>query len=359
MVRWTRILNAQGLVGPALAGRTRRHRLDADPAVHLPGRDPAGAGAADAALRPQHGRAGDLHLRQRRAEGEVPAAHRQHGRLVVPGLLRAGRRLRPREPVDQGRARGDHYVVNGQKTWTTLGQHADWIFCLVRTDPNAPKKQMGISFLLIDMTTPGVTVRPIQTIDGGHEVNEVFFDDVQGAGREPRRRGEQGLGLRQVPARPRARRHRPGRRLEGAHPPAEGDRPARIFRPHADLGEPPLPREGRRRRDRAEGAGDDAAARRLGRRQAGQPRQAGPGLLDPEDQGLGAAAGDDRALDGGDRPLRPSLRGEAAEGRNEPPVGPDYAAPLAPAYFNYRKVSIYGGSNEIQKNIIAKAILGL
>ena len=73
---------------------------------------------------------------------------------------------------------GDHYVVNGQKTWTTLAQHADWIFCLVRTDP-AAKKQEGISFLLIDMKTPGVTVRPIQTIDGGHEVNEVFFDDVR------------------------------------------------------------------------------------------------------------------------------------------------------------------------------------
>src|SRR5580692_6038195 len=75
------------------------------------------------------------------------------------------------------RANG-HYVVNGQKTWTTLAQHADWIFCLVRTDP-AAKKQEGISFLLIDMKTPGITVRPIQTIDGGHEVNEVFFDDVK------------------------------------------------------------------------------------------------------------------------------------------------------------------------------------
>src|SRR6056297_1762556 len=74
---------------------------------------------------------------------------------------------------------GDHYIVNGQKTWTTLGQHADWIFCLVRTNPDAPKKQMGISFLLIDMKSPGVTLRPIQTLDGGHEVNEIFFDDVK------------------------------------------------------------------------------------------------------------------------------------------------------------------------------------
>lgn len=73
---------------------------------------------------------------------------------------------------------GDEYVVNGQKTWTTLGQHADWIFCLVRTDPHA-KKQEGISFLLIDMATPGIEVRPIQLLDGGHEVNEVFFTDVR------------------------------------------------------------------------------------------------------------------------------------------------------------------------------------
>ncbi len=73
---------------------------------------------------------------------------------------------------------GDAYVVNGQKTWTTTAQYADWIFCLVRTDP-AAKKQQGISFLLIDMKTPGITVRSIQTIDGGREVNEVFFDDVR------------------------------------------------------------------------------------------------------------------------------------------------------------------------------------
>src|SRR6476620_1270353 len=73
---------------------------------------------------------------------------------------------------------GDHWVVNGQKTWTTLGQHGDWIFTLVRTDPEV-KKQAGISLLLIDMTTPGVEVRPIELIDGGFEVNEVWFTDVR------------------------------------------------------------------------------------------------------------------------------------------------------------------------------------
>src|SRR5579863_5268749 len=73
---------------------------------------------------------------------------------------------------------GDHYVVNGQKTWNTLGQYADWIFCLVRTDPQA-KQQSGITFLLIDMKSPGITVRPIMLRDGGHEVNEVWFENVR------------------------------------------------------------------------------------------------------------------------------------------------------------------------------------
>jgi len=74
---------------------------------------------------------------------------------------------------------GDKYMVNGQKTWTTLAHYADWIFCLVRTDPLGGKRQEGISFLLIDMKTPGITVRPLLLMDGAHEVNEVFFDDVE------------------------------------------------------------------------------------------------------------------------------------------------------------------------------------
>ena len=74
---------------------------------------------------------------------------------------------------------GDEYVINGQKTWTTLAQHADWIFCLVRTNPDAEKPQQGISFLLIDMKTPGITVRPIKLMDGSHEVNETWFDNVK------------------------------------------------------------------------------------------------------------------------------------------------------------------------------------
>ena len=75
--------------------------------------------------------------------------------------------------------KGDHYVVNGQKIWTTLGHYGDWIFCLVRTDTQVEKRQEGISFLLMDMATPGITVRPLILMDGGHEVNEIFFDNVE------------------------------------------------------------------------------------------------------------------------------------------------------------------------------------
>jgi alkylation response protein AidB-like acyl-CoA dehydrogenase len=86
---------------------------------------------------------------------------------------------------------GDEYVLNGSKIWTTYAQYADWIFCLVRTDSSG-RKQEGITFLLIDMQTPGITVRPIETIDGFHHLNEVFFDDV----RVPvaNRIGEEGKG---------------------------------------------------------------------------------------------------------------------------------------------------------------------
>ena len=108
---------------------------------------------------------------------------------------------------------GDHYIVNGQKTWTSFAHWGDWIFCLVRTNPDA-KPQEGISFLLIDMKTPGVTVRPIIMLDGAHHVNDVFLDNVQGPGRQPHRQGERGLDLRQVPAGQRAARHRRGAGLQ-------------------------------------------------------------------------------------------------------------------------------------------------
>ena len=100
-------------------------------------------------------------------------------------------RSRARAPTShrckRGRnASGDHYVINGTKTWITLAQFANMIFVLARTDP-AAQKQKGISFILVDMATPGVTVRPIETIDGGHEINEVHFENVRVTDRQSRR----------------------------------------------------------------------------------------------------------------------------------------------------------------------------
>ncbi len=256
------------------------------------------------------------------------------------------------------RREGDEWVVNGQKTWTTLAQYADWIFCLCRTDPNAAKKQEGISFILIDMKTPGITVRPIQTLDGGHEVNEVWFDDVRVpaenlVGQENKGwdyakflLGNERTGIARVGvSKARLLRLRELAKLERM-----GDKP---------MIEDRTSREADRGRDRAARARDDAAARG-GQRARPCQGQAEPGELDPEDQGVRDPAGDDGAADGAGRAVRHAVHaGEEAEGDNDPmSIGPDYAAEAAPTYFNWRKVSIYGGSNEIQRNIVAKAILG-
>ncbi|TNC08612.1 pimeloyl-CoA dehydrogenase large subunit [Methylobacterium terricola] len=255
---------------------------------------------------------------------------------------------------------GDHYIVNGQKTWTTLGQYADWIFCLVRTDATV-KKQEGISFLLIDMKTPGITVRPIQTIDGGHEVNEVFFDDVKVpvenlVGQENKGwdyakflLGNERTNIARVGvSKQRIRRLKELAALErvGDTPILENPR----FREKLAALEIELKalemtqlRVVAAERTREKGKPDPASS--ILKIKGSEIQQAttelllevvGPYALPyvPEDEG-------DEALS------------------NEPPVGPDWAGPAAPTYFNWRKISIYGGSNEIQKNIIAKAILGL
>jgi len=251
---------------------------------------------------------------------------------------------------------GDFYVVNGQKTWTTLAQHADWIFCLVRTDP-AAQKQRGISFLLIDMRTPGITVRPIVTMDGSAEVNEVFFDDV----RVPAENlvGEENKGWD-------CAKYLLGHERSGI---------ARV-----GLSKMRLRRIKELARTVPAGAGtvwDDAEFRKKAAsleielkalemtqlrviaaeryRQGNKPDPAssilkikGSELQQATTELLLEAIGP-YAL-----PYRP-----LGEGINEPPVGPDWADTAAPTYFNWRKTTIYGGSNEIQRNIIAKAILGL
>jgi pimeloyl-CoA dehydrogenase large subunit len=254
------------------------------------------------------------------------------------------------------RRNGDAYIVNGQKTWTTTAQYADWIFCLVRTDP-AAKKQQGISFLLIDMKTPGITVRPIQTIDGGREVNEVFFDDVRvpvenRVGEENRGwdyakflLGNERTGIARIgTSKARIRRLKEIAALEsvGDKPLIEDERfRMKIAAVEVELKALELTqlRVVAAARDRNE---PDPASSIL-KIKGSEIQQAVSELLL---EAIGPYALPQETHDDGDR-------------WNEPPVGPEWAAALAPHYFNWRKVSIYGGSNEIQKNIIAKAILGL
>ena len=254
---------------------------------------------------------------------------------------------------------GDHYIINGQKTWTTLGQHADLIFVLARTD-NAVKKQEGISFILCDMKTPGITVRPIITIEGGHEVNEVFFDDVRVpvenlVGQENKGwdyakflLGNERVGIARVGA----SKERIRRIKELAK--AEMD------------GQTPLI-ENMRFRERLASVEVELKALEMTQlRVVAAERKREKGKPDPASSILKIKGSEiqqaitELALEvAGPYALPYRSHGRDDHGWNEPPVGPEWASPIAPTYFNSRKISIYGGSNEIQKNIIAKAILGL
>ena len=247
--------------------------------------------------------------------------------------------------------KGDKYIVNGQKIWTTLGHFGDWIFCLVRTDPNARIRQEGISFLLIDMKTPGITVRPLILMDGGHEVNEVFFEDVK------------------VP-------------IENlVHEENKGWTVAKYLLGHERMGSGNV---GASKRELA-------ALRKLA---AGEMKQGKPLIDDPrfrdrlsrveiELQALELTAM--RFLDkmrktgqppGADVSMLKLKGSEIQQGITElmmQALGPEaqpfvgvedgsvdaYRSRMSPRYYNYRKTTIYAGSNEIQRNIIAKATLGL
>ncbi|WP_299351000.1 acyl-CoA dehydrogenase family protein [uncultured Shimia sp.] len=251
---------------------------------------------------------------------------------------------------------GDHYVVNGQKTWTTLGQHANWIFCLVRTDPDV-KKQEGISFLLIDMTTPGITVRPIVLVDGGAEVNEVFFDNVRVpaenlVGEENKgwtyakylltheRTNIAGVGfsnaaletVKEVASKVQA----------GGAPLIQNPHfAARLAQVEIDLmamATTNLRVVSAAAKGQAPGA------------ESSMLKVKGTVIRQELTSLLRRAVGPDALpfqadyLEGGD---------------NAEMMGPEHAATSAPSYFNNRKLSIFGGSNEVQRTIITKAIMGL
>jgi alkylation response protein AidB-like acyl-CoA dehydrogenase len=251
---------------------------------------------------------------------------------------------------------GDHYVVNGQKTWNTLGQHADMIFCLVRT-ASGSKKQEGISFLLIDMRSPGVTVRPIITIDGGHEVNEVWFENAEVPAENLV--GEEGRGWSYA-------KFLLSHERSGIAAVGRSKRELRLLKYIAGQeqvdGRPLL--EEPRFRDKIARLEIDlmaleitdmrvASAEREGRApgpEASILKIKGTEIQQTLTELMMEAVGP-YAL-----PYIPQQWGDNWIGEH---VGPDYAGPLASRYFNYRKVTIYGGSNEIQRNIIAQHILGL
>jgi pimeloyl-CoA dehydrogenase large subunit len=252
--------------------------------------------------------------------------------------------------------KGDKYIVNGQKTWTTLAQYADWIFCLVRTDPTA-KQQEGISFLLIDMKTPGITVRPIVTIDGGREVNEVFFDDVEVPAENLVGQENKGWDY--------AKFLLGNERTGIARVGASKAKVARI-RELAGLefaGERPLIESPRFLEKLAAVEVDLKALEMTQLRVVSDERKLAEGRQNPASSILKLKGSviqqqlTELVMEVAGPYMMPYQR--EFDGRNEPVIGPDFATEAAPMYFNYRKVSIYGGSNEIQRNIIAKAILGL
>jgi alkylation response protein AidB-like acyl-CoA dehydrogenase len=252
---------------------------------------------------------------------------------------------------------GDHYVVNGSKTWNTMGHWADWIFCLVRTNAEA-KQQEGISFLLIDMKTPGITVKPIIMADGGHEVNEVFFDNVK------------------VPV----------ANLVGKE--GEGWTCAKFLLANERLGIAAIPQSKRgveslkkMAASENDGAGkkliDDASFReKIADLEIQVTALEYTELRALSSMAAGGAPGPEvsflkirgseiqqritelavEAVGYYAMPYQPAL---LWHGANEEPIGPDYAHLAAPRYFNVRKTTIYGGSNEIQKNVISKMVLGL
>ncbi len=251
---------------------------------------------------------------------------------------------------------GDHYVINGQKTWTTLGQYANKIFCLVRTSTEG-KPQEGISFILVDMNTPGITVRPIILLEGTHEVNEVFFDDV----RVPAENliGEENKGW--TYAKYLLTHERTNIAGVGASKAALAE-VKRIASLETQRGVPLIE--------------DPYFARRIAEIEMELDALATTNLRVLSSPDAAAQAGSissmlkikgteiHQAIDDLTRralgPYALPFISEALEdGYNGEPVGPEYAIGVSAEYFNNRKITIFGGSNEIQRGIISKMVMGL
>ncbi|MFG6595469.1 acyl-CoA dehydrogenase family protein [Sulfitobacter sp. 1A13368] len=249
---------------------------------------------------------------------------------------------------------GDHYIVNGQKTWTTLGQHANMIFCLVRTNKEV-KQQEGISFLLIDMDTPGITVRPIILLDGGAEVNEVFFDNVKVpaenlVGEEDKgwtyakylltheRTNIAGVGFSQAGLA--AVKRIAKSEMAGGRPLIENPHfAARVAQAEIDLM-----------------AMATTNLRIISKAAAGQAPGVESSMLKVKGTIIRQEINDLARRAAGVYAM--PFASEAVAGSNDALPDPNDAGPVAAQYFNNRKLSIFGGSNEIQRGIIAKTMLG-
>ena len=249
---------------------------------------------------------------------------------------------------------GDHYIVNGQKTWTTLGQHANMIFCLVRTDKDV-KQQEGISFLLIDMDTPGIEVRPIILLDGSPEVNEVWFTDVRVpvenlVGEENKgwtyakylltheRTNIAGVGFSRAGLT--AVKRIAKAEMSGGKPLMQNPHfAARVAQVEMDL--MAMSTTNLRIISKAAAGGAPGV-------EASMLKVKGT-IIRQEINDLARRAAGVYAM---------PFASEAVEGSNEPLPDPLAAGPVAAQYFNNRKLSIFGGSNEIQRGIIAKVSMG-
>ena len=256
------------------------------------------------------------------------------------------------------RREGDEYIVNGQKIWTSTAHEADWCFALVRTNPQAAKRQEGISFLLIDMNTPGITVRPIISIDGTHHLNEVFFDDVrvpvsmriyeENKGWDVAKflLGNERTGIAQL--------GRSKERIKFAKEKAkemrEGGRP---------LSEDS---EFRRRVAQLE---TEAKTLEITQLRVISAQKEGERRQDPLTAVLKLKgtellqATTELAMDVGGPLAMPDWAEELEMLSNEPEIGPVWATEATRSYLFLRAASIYGGTNEIMKNIVSKAVLGL
>jgi alkylation response protein AidB-like acyl-CoA dehydrogenase len=253
---------------------------------------------------------------------------------------------------------GDHYVVNGQKIWTSTAHHADWCFLLVRTNPNARKRQEGISFLLVDMKTPGITVRPIISIDGSHHLNEVFFDDVkvpvamrvyeENKGWDVAKflLGNERTGI----ARLGKSRERVNAAVDMAH--------------NVNMNGRPLIEDAAFRQRVAQLQVDMKALEITQYRVVSAYDKAKGGRPDPLSSGLKVKgtellqATTELAVDVAG-PMATPIWAEELAAMNEPDELMEAGSASTGSYLFLRAASIYGGTNEIQKNILTKAVLGL